>query len=67
MWIVIIIIGIVILFFVLASKGSNDQVYKVYNQKGDCVYMGTAKSCADYIELCRLNGSNERFKTKRYK
>lgn len=67
MWIVIIIIAIVVILLVMASLGSNSQLYHVYDETGKKVYMGTAKECADYMQLMRDNGYRGRLKTKRYK
>lgn len=67
MWIAIIIVAIVIILLVMASLGGDSQLYHVYDETGKQVYMGTAKECADYMQLMRDNGYRGRFKTKRYK
>lgn len=67
MWVVIIIIAIIILVFILASLGSNNTLYNVYDENKKNVYLGNAKQCADYIQLMRDSGYKGRFKTKRYK
>jgi len=67
MWIVIIIVVIVVIFLIFSYLGSSDVIYRVYNEKDECVCIGNAQSCADYMQLQRDCGSKERFKTKRYK
>ena len=67
MWIAIIIIIVVIIFLIISHLGSNNVIYRVYNEEGECVFIGNARNCGDYIELQRNCGSKERFKTKRYK
>ncbi|GHV17323.1 hypothetical protein FACS1894179_09040 [Bacteroidia bacterium] len=67
MWIVIIIIAIVVILLVMASLGSGNQLYEVSDEEGNHVYMGTAKQCADFMQLKRDCGYKGRLKTKRYK
>jgi len=67
MWIAIIIIAIVVTLLIMAFLGNDSNSYYVYDEAGKQVYFGTAKECADFMQLKRDCGYKGRLKTKRYK
>ena len=68
MWIAIIIIGVILLFVIIAlSAPKQGQLCEVFDNTGERVFMGSMEMCIDYMETRRAAGYKGRFKTKKSK